>query len=61
MLYMFPTVVTLRLTSDSLTVSERDCFVNVTIVKEGETTVDITAQLTTSQSGSAVGKSIAII
>ena len=54
-LYTFTAVVTLRLATDSLTIVEGDCFVNVTIEKEGETTVDSMALLRTAQSGSAVG------
>ena len=48
--------VTMSLETTELTVSEGACYVNVTIQKEGETTVDSQVILNTIQSGTAVGK-----
>ena len=50
----------MRLASDSLMAVERDCFVNVTIEKEGESTVDSVVLVSTAQSGSALGKLLPI-
>ena len=50
----------MRLMADSLMAVERDCFVNVTIEKEGESTVDSVVLVSTAQSGSALGKLLPI-
>ena len=51
---------TLRLDSAEIVVSEGACFVNVTIVKNGLTTVDSRVLLSTVQNGTAMGKSLLI-
>ena len=50
------TAVSLRFESAEVTVSEGACLVNLTIEKDGETTVDSSVLFSTVQSGSAVGK-----